>query len=49
MSQVKLERFEYHLREKLKNKEFRQLYAIERGRVVLAQKIAKIRQGTCLQ
>ncbi|MBI3602512.1 MAG: XRE family transcriptional regulator [Candidatus Omnitrophica bacterium] len=44
MANIRLERFEDHLQEKLKDKEFRRLYEIERAKVALAQKIAEMRQ-----
>jgi DNA-binding XRE family transcriptional regulator len=44
MANVRLEKFEDHLQEKLKNKEYRRLYEIERAKVALAQKIAEMRQ-----
>lgn len=44
MSKVRLEKIDGYLEEKLKNKEFRKLYEIERAKVALAQKIAGMRQ-----
>ena len=44
MSKVKLENIDGYFKEKLKNKEFRRLYEIERAKVALAQKIAEMRQ-----
>jgi len=44
MSKVGLENINGYLKEKLKNKEFRRLYEIERAKVALAQKIAEMRQ-----
>jgi DNA-binding XRE family transcriptional regulator len=40
-----LENIEGYAQEKLKNKEFKALYEIERAKVSLAQKIAEMRQG----
>ena len=44
MSKVGLENINGYLKEKLKDKEFRRLYEIERAKVALAQKIAEMRQ-----
>ena len=44
MAGMRLETFEDNLKEKLKDKEFRRLYEIERAKVVLAQKIAEMRE-----
>ncbi len=44
MASIRLEKFDDFLQEKLKNKEFRRLYEIERAKVALAQKIAEMRQ-----
>ena len=44
MSKVGLENINGYLKEKLKNKEFRRLYEIERAKVALAQKISEMRQ-----
>ena len=44
MPSIRLEKFDDFLQEKLKNKEFRRLYEIERAKVALAQKIAEMRQ-----
>ena len=44
MSKVRLEKIDGYLQEKLKDKEFRKLYEVERAKVALAQKIAEMRQ-----
>ena len=44
MASIRLESFEDHLKEKLKDKEFRRLYEIERAKVALGQKIAEMRE-----
>lgn len=44
MTRIKLEKFDFHLKEKLKNKEFRKNFELERAKVALAQKIAEIRE-----
>jgi len=44
MAKVRLENIESHLREQLKNPEFRREYELERAKVALAQRIAEIRQ-----
>ena len=44
MKKVKLENVNSHLKEKLKDKEFRVNYDLERAKVALAQKIAELRQ-----
>ena len=44
MKQIKLEKVNSHLKEKLKNEEFRANYELERAKVALAQKIAELRQ-----
>jgi len=44
MSKIRLENIDGYFKEKLKDKEFRKLYEIERAKVALAQKIAKIRE-----
>lgn len=41
---VRLENVENYLNEKLKDKEFKKYYEIERARVSLAQRIAELRQ-----
>ena len=43
MGKVRLENVEIHLREQLKDREFRRLYEIECAKVALAQKIAVLR------
>lgn len=40
---IKLESAEKHLKEKLKNPEFKEIYELERVKVALAQKIAETR------
>lgn len=44
MGKVRLEKFDGHLQEKLKNKTFRENFELESAKVALAQKIAEIRQ-----
>ena len=44
MGRTRLEKTNGYLQEKLKDKEFRRLYDIERAKVALAQKIAEMRQ-----
>lgn len=44
MTKVKLESYEIHLKEKLKNERFRRYYDIERAKVSLAQKISELRE-----
>ena len=44
MKKVKLENVEIGLKEKLKDKEFRRLYELERAKVALAQRIAELRE-----
>jgi DNA-binding Xre family transcriptional regulator len=41
---TRLENIDGYVQEKLKNKEFRHLYEIERAKVALAQKISEMRQ-----
>jgi len=43
MGKVRLENIEKHLKEQLKNEEFRKAYEIECVKVALAQKIAELR------
>ena len=45
MKKVRLENVEIDLKERLKNKEFKQFYEIECANVALAQKIAELRQN----
>ncbi|MBU0952653.1 MAG: helix-turn-helix domain-containing protein [Elusimicrobia bacterium] len=45
MTKCKIEKIDSHLKEKLKNKEFRKHYELECAKVSLAQKIAEIRQN----
>lgn len=44
MRKVRLENIEKHLREELKNEEFRKAYELECAKVALAQKIAELRE-----
>ncbi|MBM3253963.1 MAG: helix-turn-helix domain-containing protein [Candidatus Omnitrophica bacterium] len=44
MKKVGLEKIGIHLNEELKNKEFKKAFEIERAKVVLAQKIAELRE-----
>ncbi len=44
MKKVKLENIDIGLEEKLKDKEFKRLYELERVKVSLAQKIAELRR-----
>ena len=44
MKKIRLEKIDTHLKEELKNKEFKKAFEIERAKVVLAQKIAEIRR-----
>ena len=44
MRKVKLENVEVGLKAKLKDKNFRRLYELERAKVALAQRIAEIRE-----
>ena len=44
MGRTRLEKTNGYLQEKLKDKEFRRLYDIERAKVALAKKIAEMRQ-----
>lgn len=44
MTKVRLEKVDGYFKEKMKDKEFRRLYEIERAKVALAQKIAGLRQ-----
>ena len=44
MPNVRIENIDGHFQEKMKNKEFRRLYQIERAKVALAQKIAEMRE-----
>jgi len=49
MRKVRLENIEKHLREELKNEEFRKAYELECAKVALAQKIAELREGKHLR
>ena len=44
MRKVRLENIEKHLREELKNEEFRKAYELECAKVALAQKISELRE-----
>ncbi|OIO35013.1 MAG: hypothetical protein AUJ74_07825 [Candidatus Omnitrophica bacterium CG1_02_44_16] len=44
MGKIRLEKVDAHLKEELKNKEFRKAYELERAKVALAQRIAELRQ-----
>ncbi len=44
MAKVRLENVESHLKELLKNKEFKKEFELEQAKVALAQRIAEIRQ-----
>ena len=44
MAKVRLENIDPHLRELLKDKEFKKEFELERAKVALAQRIAEIRQ-----
>jgi len=46
---VGLEKIDVHLKEELKNKEFKRLYEVECAKVALAQKIAELRQDKHLK
>jgi DNA-binding XRE family transcriptional regulator len=49
MKKIALENVDIDIKEKLKDKEFRQLYELERAKVALAQKIAELRQDNNLR
>lgn len=44
MKKIKLEKYDDHLKEKLKDKEFKKAFELERAKVSLAQKIAELRE-----
>ena len=44
MRKVRLENVDVHLKQKLKDPEFRRLYELERAKVALAQKISELRE-----
>lgn len=44
MARIKLQKIDSHLKEQLKNKEFRKCFELERAKVALAQRIAEIRE-----
>ncbi len=46
---VRLEKIDAHLKEELKDEEFRKVYEIECAKVALAQKIAELRQDKHLK
>ena len=48
MAGIRLENIDGYFEEQMKNKEFRRLYAIERVKVALAQKIAEMREDSHL-
>jgi len=49
MVKMKMSKFSDHLREELKDPEFARLYAIERAKVAMAQKIAELREDCHLK
>ena len=49
MKRIRLENVDIDLKEKLKNKEFKQMYEFESAKVALAQKIAELRQDEHLK
>ncbi|MBU1090592.1 MAG: helix-turn-helix domain-containing protein [Candidatus Omnitrophica bacterium] len=49
MRRARLENIEKHLKEELKNEEFRRTYELECAKVALAQKIAELRQDKHLR
>ncbi len=49
MGKIKLESIDSHLKELLKNKEFKKAYERERIKVALAQKLAELRQDAHLR
>jgi len=49
MKKVKVESIRSHLKELLKDKEFRKAYELERAKIALAQKLAELRQGAHLR
>lgn len=44
MGKIRLEKINAHLKQELRNKEFRKSFELERAKVALAQKIAEMRQ-----
>jgi DNA-binding XRE family transcriptional regulator len=44
MPQARIEKIDGYVKKKLKDKNFRKLYEVERAKVALAQKIAEMRQ-----
>ena len=44
MTRIKLQKIDSHLKEQLKDKEFRKYFELERAKVALAQRIAEIRE-----
>ncbi|HDZ76482.1 MAG TPA: helix-turn-helix domain-containing protein [Candidatus Omnitrophica bacterium] len=49
MRKVRLEKIDAHLKEELKDEVFRKAFELERAKVVLAQKIAELRQNKHLK
>ncbi|MFH1239035.1 MAG: hypothetical protein V1653_02870, partial [bacterium] len=49
MQKIRLEKYDTHLTKKLKNKEFRKVFELERAKVSLAQKIAELRKESNLK
>jgi len=44
MTNIRLEKIDFHLKKKLKNKEFKKYLKLEKDKVELAQKISELRQ-----
>ena len=44
MTRIKLQKIDSHLKEQLKDKDFRKYFELERAKVALAQRIAEIRE-----
>ena len=49
MTRVKLESFQRHLKEKLKDSQFRKDFEFERAKVALVQKLAELRESSGLR
>lgn len=49
MKKIRLEKYDAHLAQELKNPAFRKAYEVERAKVSLAQKIAELRQENKLK
>ena len=49
MTKVKLESFQIHLNEKLKDKAFQRSFELERAKVALVQKLAELRESSGLK